>query len=140
MRRQAIQLGLIPRLEIRHTSGEHFGQIYMPRVNLLLLLGVLLLVLMFRSSSALASAYGIAVSTTISSGRGALMNVRARSLLMAKWRVLWVALGFAMITVVALGRIAWLGLFEAGTARADARRAGGQDQALPGLGPGLCPG
>ena len=62
---QAIQLGLMPRLEIRHTSGEHYGQIYMPRVNLLLLIGVLLLVLMFRSSSALASAYGIAVTGTM---------------------------------------------------------------------------
>lgn len=63
--RQAIQLGLIPRLEIRHTSGEHFGQIYMPRVNAFLFAGVLLLVLMFRSSSALASAYGIAVTGTM---------------------------------------------------------------------------
>jgi KUP system potassium uptake protein len=62
---QAIQLGLLPRLEIRHTSEELFGQIYMPRVNLLLLLGVLLLVLLFRSSSALASAYGIAVTGTM---------------------------------------------------------------------------
>ncbi len=62
---QAIQLGLMPRLEIRHTSGEHYGQIYMPRVNMLLLVGVLLLVLMFRSSSALASAYGIAVTGTM---------------------------------------------------------------------------
>ena len=63
--RQAIQLGLLPRLEIRHTSGEHAGQIYMPRVNSLLLVGVLLLVLLFRSSSALASAYGIAVTGTM---------------------------------------------------------------------------
>jgi KUP system potassium uptake protein len=62
---QAIQLGLMPRLEIRHTSEEHYGQIYMPRVNTLLLIGVLLLVLMFRSSSALASAYGIAVTGTM---------------------------------------------------------------------------
>jgi KUP system potassium uptake protein len=62
---QAIQLGLLPRLEIRHTSGALFGQIYMPRVNMLLLIGVLLLVLLFRSSSALASAYGIAVSGTM---------------------------------------------------------------------------
>ena len=62
---QAIQLGLLPRLEIRHTSGEHDGQIYMPRVNTLLLIGVLLLVLLFRSSSALASAYGIAVTGTM---------------------------------------------------------------------------
>src|ERR1700681_3403917 len=62
---QAIQLGLLPRLEIRHTSEEHYGQIYAPRVNTLLLVGVLLLVALFRSSSALASAYGIAVSGTM---------------------------------------------------------------------------
>jgi KUP system potassium uptake protein len=63
--RQAIQLGLLPRLEIRHTSEALFGQIYMPRVNTLLLIGVLLLVALFRSSSALASAYGIAVTGTM---------------------------------------------------------------------------
>jgi KUP system potassium uptake protein len=62
---QAIQLGLLPRLEVRHTSAQQAGQIYMPRVNGLLLVGVLLLVAMFRSSSALASAYGIAVSGTM---------------------------------------------------------------------------
>ncbi len=63
--RQAIQLGLLPRLEVRHTSEALSGQIYMPRVNLLLLIGVLLLVALFRSSSALASAYGIAVTGTM---------------------------------------------------------------------------
>ncbi len=63
--RQAIQLGLLPRLEIRHTSGSLAGQIYMPRINMLLLVGVLLLVALFRSSSALASAYGIAVTGTM---------------------------------------------------------------------------
>jgi KUP system potassium uptake protein len=62
---QAIQLGLLPRLEVRHTSAQQAGQIYMPRVNGLLLLGVLLLVALFRSSSALASAYGIAVTGTM---------------------------------------------------------------------------
>src|SRR5262249_4421520 len=55
--RQAIQLGLLPRMEIRHTSESHEGQIYMPRVNSVLVIGVLLLVGLFRSSSALASAY-----------------------------------------------------------------------------------
>jgi KUP system potassium uptake protein len=63
--RQAIQLGLLPRLEIRHTSETRFGQIYVPRVNALLLVGVLLLVGLFKSSSALASAYGIAVTGTM---------------------------------------------------------------------------
>jgi KUP system potassium uptake protein len=63
--RQAIQLGLLPRLEVRHTSEAQYGQIYMPRVNSFLLMGVLLLVALFRSSSALASAYGIAVTGTM---------------------------------------------------------------------------
>jgi len=62
---QAIQLGLLPRLDIRHTSASLAGQIYIPRVNWLLLAGVLLLVGLFRSSSALASAYGIAVTGTM---------------------------------------------------------------------------
>ena len=63
--RQAIQLGFLPRLAILHTSESHSGQIYIPRVTTFLLIGVLLLVLMFRSSSALASAYGIAVTMTM---------------------------------------------------------------------------
>jgi KUP system potassium uptake protein len=63
--RQAVQLGLLPRFEVRYTSEAHAGQIYLPRVNRLLLIGVLLLVLLFRTSSGLASAYGIAVSTTM---------------------------------------------------------------------------
>jgi KUP system potassium uptake protein len=62
---QAIQLGLLPRLAIRHTSAEHHGQIYIPRVTVALLAGVLLLVGLFRTSGALASAYGIAVTTTM---------------------------------------------------------------------------
>ncbi|HVI15494.1 MAG TPA: potassium transporter Kup [Pseudolabrys sp.] len=76
--RQAIQLGLLPRFEIRHTSEALFGQIYMPRVNTLLLVGVLLLVALFRSSSALASAYGIAVTGT--------MVVTAIMAIMVIWR------------------------------------------------------
>jgi KUP system potassium uptake protein len=63
--RQAVQLGLLPRFEVRFTSETHAGQIYLPRVNTLLLIGVMFLVLMFRTSSNLASAYGIAVSTTM---------------------------------------------------------------------------
>jgi KUP system potassium uptake protein len=63
--RQAVQLGLLPRFEVRYTSEVHAGQIYLPRVNTLLLTGVLLLVLLFRTSSGLASAYGMAVSTTM---------------------------------------------------------------------------
>jgi KUP system potassium uptake protein len=63
--RQAIQLGLLPRLEVRFTSETHSGQIYLPRVNWLLLAAVVTLVLLFGSSSSLASAYGIAVFGTM---------------------------------------------------------------------------
>ncbi len=88
--RQAISLGLLPRFEIRHTSAALFGQIYMPRVNTLLLLGVLLLVLMFRSSSALASAYGIAVTGT--------MVVTSMLAFVAIWKVWrWSAIAAACV-------------------------------------------
>jgi KUP system potassium uptake protein len=63
--RQAIQLGLMPRMKIAHTSEVQSGQIYIPQVNGLLMVGVILLVLAFESSSRLASAYGIAVTTTM---------------------------------------------------------------------------
>src|SRR5262249_13593161 len=63
--RQALQLGVLPRPSILHTSESQAGQIYIPRVTGALLLGVLLLVGLFRTSSALASAYGIAVATTM---------------------------------------------------------------------------
>jgi KUP system potassium uptake protein len=62
---QAIQLGLIPRLKILHTSETQAGQIYMPQINALLLVLVVVLVLIFQSSSKLASAYGIAVTGTM---------------------------------------------------------------------------
>jgi KUP system potassium uptake protein len=62
---QAMQLGLLPRMEIRRTSETEKGQIYIPRVNWLLLIAVLYLVFAFKSSSALASAYGIAVTGTM---------------------------------------------------------------------------
>jgi KUP system potassium uptake protein len=63
--RQAVQLGLLPRFAIRHTSGEMAGQIYLARVNWLLLIAVLFLVAVFKSSSALAAAYGVAVTATM---------------------------------------------------------------------------
>jgi len=65
MTRQAIQLGFLPRMSIRHTSSQESGQIYMPAVNWLLLAGVLAAVLAFGSSAALAGAYGIAVTLTM---------------------------------------------------------------------------
>jgi len=62
---QAIQMGFVPRMKIQHTSAKHMGQIYMPNMNMMLFIGVILLVLWFHSSSALASAYGIAVTGTM---------------------------------------------------------------------------
>ena len=60
--RQAVQLGYLPRMEIRHTSETEIGQIYIPQINWILCLFVLALVLTFQSSSNLAAAYGVSVS------------------------------------------------------------------------------
>jgi KUP system potassium uptake protein len=90
--RQAIQLGLLPRFEIRHTSESHSGQIYIPRINMLLLISVMLLVLLFRSSSALASAYGISVTGT--------MVVTAMMGFVVIWRV-WKWSPFAAAALIA---------------------------------------
>ncbi|HWA92434.1 MAG TPA: potassium transporter Kup [Rhizomicrobium sp.] len=60
--RQAVQLGQLPRMEILHTSATESGQIYVPRINAMLCIGVVLIVLIFKSSNALAAAYGIAVT------------------------------------------------------------------------------
>ncbi len=62
--RQCTQMGFLPRLTVRHTSQTEEGQIFLPQINTALMLGVLILVFSFRSSAALASAYGIAVTGT----------------------------------------------------------------------------
>jgi KUP system potassium uptake protein len=62
MTQQAVQLGQLPRMEIRHTSATDYGQIFVPRMNALLGIGVVLIVLIFKSSDALTAAYGIAVT------------------------------------------------------------------------------
>jgi KUP system potassium uptake protein len=59
---QAVQLGQLPRMEIRHTSATEQGQIYVPKSNAMLCVGVVLIVLIFKTSDALATAYGIAVT------------------------------------------------------------------------------
>ncbi len=63
--RQAVQLGYLPRLQIRHTSEETIGQVYVPAMNWILLVAVVVTVLGFRSSDALGGAYGIAVTGTM---------------------------------------------------------------------------
>jgi KUP system potassium uptake protein len=86
--RQGVQLGFWPRMQVRHTSASKIGQVYVPFVNWCLMVGVILLVLIFRKSGNLAAAYGIAVSidmliTTL------LITVIARS----RWRSpLWLVL------------------------------------------------
>lgn len=63
--RQAIQLGYLPRLEIRHTSSDAEGQIYVPEINWLLMTACLILVAAFKTSGAMAAAYGVAVTATM---------------------------------------------------------------------------
>jgi len=89
MTKQAMQLGLLPRLQVHFTSAKEAGQIYMPEVNRALLIAVLLAVLGFGSSSALASAYGIAVTVTM-----LITTVLTFYVVRYGWNYpLWVALG-----------------------------------------------
>lgn len=91
--RQAVQLGFMPRIRIVHTSSREIGQIYVPFVNWALLLLVVWLVLSFRSSSSLASAYGVAVTGTMM-----ITTVLAAVVAYRRWRwKLWGVLGFVGI-------------------------------------------
>jgi KUP system potassium uptake protein len=90
--RQAVGLGLLPRLEIRFTSESHQGQIYLPRVNTLLLIGVIALVLAFETSSDLAHAYGISVF-----GAMAVDAILAIIVIWKGWR--W-SLALTLVTIV----------------------------------------
>ncbi|WP_334177518.1 potassium transporter Kup [Pseudoxanthomonas sp.] len=82
--RQAMQLGYIPRMHIKHTSHDTIGQIYIPGINWMMMIIVIGLVLAFRSSSALATAYGISVSATMLIDT-LLLAIVARAL-WPKWR------------------------------------------------------
>ncbi|QLH71093.1 potassium transporter Kup [Rhodopseudomonas palustris] len=92
---QAVQLGLLPRFEVRYTSETNAGQIYLPRVNALLLTGVLLLVLLFQTSSRLASAYGIAVSTTM-----VVDGIMGFVVIWKLWRWSWPAAALVILPLV----------------------------------------
>ncbi|WP_374330474.1 potassium transporter Kup [Aestuariivirga sp.] len=94
---QAIQLGLLPRMEIRNTSESHAGQTYLPQVNWMLLAGVIVLVLAFKSSGALSHAYGIAVTGTM-----VVTAVMAIAVMWRHWRwPLWLVL-IIMLPLLAL--------------------------------------
>ncbi|KAB7645470.1 potassium transporter Kup [Polymorphobacter fuscus] len=87
---QAVQLGFLPRLKITHTSASAAGQIYIPLVNWGLLVMVILLVVSFRNSSALASAYGIAVTGTM-----IITTLMMAVLVLTVWKWnRWLAYGF----------------------------------------------
>ncbi|MFM2007304.1 MAG: hypothetical protein RLZZ09_2959 [Pseudomonadota bacterium] len=100
---QAIQLGFCPRLTIRYTSEGEMGQIYVPAINALLMVGVIALILAMKSSSNLAAAYGIAVTGTM-----AIDTILAFVVVLSLWK--WnpylsaiVALGFLMIDLAFFG-------------------------------------
>jgi KUP system potassium uptake protein len=92
MMKQAVRMGLLPRLEIMHTSKSQMGQIYLPRVNAILATGVIILVIIFGSSSSLASAYGIAVT-----GDMVITSVLASVLFVKAWK--WSVAATAAIMV-----------------------------------------
>ncbi len=85
MTNSAMQMGLLPRLNVRRTSATEAGQIYLPTVNLMLMIGVILLVGIFKNSDALADAYGLAVTGTMSVTTALAAIVTRR---LWKWR-LW---------------------------------------------------
>jgi KUP system potassium uptake protein len=95
--RQAVQLRLLPRLTIRHTSQAYAGQIYLPAVNWLMLAGVLTLVIAFQASESLAAAYGIAVTGTM------IVTAILASLMMAwRWKWSWLRAATVMLPFLAV--------------------------------------
>jgi KUP system potassium uptake protein len=95
--RQAIQLGYFPRLTVRHTSSVQQGQIYLPLVNISLALGSIATVYGFKSSSALAAAYGIAVTATMIVTTLILFVVMRRAWQWATWQATLVCTVFLAI-------------------------------------------
>ncbi|MEO6264588.1 MAG: potassium transporter Kup [Luteimonas sp.] len=100
--RQAMQLGYIPRMKIQHTSHETIGQIYIPWINWTLMLAVIALVLAFRTSTALASAYGVSVSGTMLIDTLLLVLVARATWLNTRRWVLPLCLLFAIVEIAFL--------------------------------------
>ena len=97
--RQSVQLGQLPRMEIRHTSATDYGQIYVPRANTLMLIGVITIVLIYKNSDALAAAYGMAVTgmMSITTFLGLIVVTRQWH-----WKPVWVALAFGTFVLTDL--------------------------------------
>src|SRR5487761_840083 len=102
--RQAMQLGLMPQLDVFQTSAQARGQIYIPQINWLLLIAVVALVLGFKSSSALASAYGFAVTGTMT-----LTTVLVGAVMRSAWRWRWPAIALTLAPIMSID----LALFSA---------------------------
>ncbi len=101
--RQAIQLGFAPRMEVRHTSGEEEGQIFVPYANTALMIGVILLVIGFRSSANLAAAYGIAVTGTMATTTVLALIVARRQWAWSLWQCLTLGVLFLVVDLSFLG-------------------------------------
>lgn len=100
---QAIQLGYLPRLEIRHTSPDERGQIYLPQVNWLLMLACIATCIGFGSSSALAAAYGTAVTLTMLITTALFFFAARRALGWPMWRALVLCALFGCLELVFFG-------------------------------------
>lgn len=94
---QAVQLGLLPRLTIRHTSDQQLGQVFLPKVNLILMIGVVALVVGFGTSTRLASAYGIAVT-----GDMVITSILAVIVFRRAWKWSWPVVLAIMIPILAI--------------------------------------
>jgi KUP system potassium uptake protein len=103
MARQCVQLGLFPRMEIRHTSETEEGQIYVPQTNAMLALGVIMLVLTFQTSNALAWAYGIAVTGTFMCTNVLAMVVFRRQFKWSRATTIAVFGGFGIVDISFFG-------------------------------------
>jgi len=101
--RQAMQLGYFPRLKVLHTNPDQRGQIYLPLVNIFLAVGAIFTVLMFRSSTALAGAYGIAVTSTMTVTTFALFFVILRRWRWSWWQAAPLCLLFLAVDLAFLG-------------------------------------
>jgi len=101
--RQAVRLGYLPHLTVRHTSTRESGQIYVPAVNWLLFGGVLVLIVMFRSSSSLATAYGLAVTGTLLLTTTLFLIYAATAWEWARWKLAVAAVVFGGVELTFLG-------------------------------------
>jgi len=97
--RQSVQLGQLPRMEIRHTSATDYGQIFVPRANTLLLIGVIAIVLIYKNSDALAAAYGMAVTgmMSITTFLGLIVVIKQWH-----WKPFWIAIAFGTFVLTDL--------------------------------------